>query len=71
MTNKNFVVRKKFYSADGMTWYTIGCNNKVGAWMREKFNEQFHEHINEQWHISLNVFDIPEKLYTELILRWS
>jgi hypothetical protein len=60
---------------DGETWYTISCWKEVSAWIRECFGDQenqgWFENIDEQWHINMNVFDVNEKIYTVLRLKWT
>jgi hypothetical protein len=60
---------------DGDTWYTVGCSNEASIWFRKQFAEQedkmWHEHIDKDWAILLNRFDMHEKLYIMLGLRWS
>jgi len=60
---------------DGDTWYNVGCSKEASIWFRKQFAEQedkmWHEHIDEQWYFRLNRFDMHEKLYTMLILRWA
>ncbi len=68
--NSNFKVISDAY-VDDIKWYTIRCTKEVAAWVHENFKEQLYEHIDETWHISYNRFDIPEKLYIVLALRWS
>jgi hypothetical protein len=56
---------------DGDTWYNVGCSTQAAAWVRTQSNELWHEHIDEQWYFRLNRFDMHEKLYTMLGLKWS
>ena len=58
---------------DGATWYTITCNLEVSAWLRSQPKELQHSHIDID-HIRYfhsGKFDIHEKLYTLLALKWS
>jgi hypothetical protein len=56
---------------DGDQWYTVGCIKEVSNWMRTQPKGLWHEHIDEKWTIHLNRFDIHEKIYTQLALKWS
>ena len=56
---------------DGDQWYTVGCSKEVSAWMRTQPESMWYEHIDDQWHTHLNRFDIHEKIYTQLALKWS
>lgn len=56
---------------DGTTWYTVGCSPESSDWIRKQDKSLFYEHIDDVWQIHLNQFDIHEKLYSMLALRWS
>ena len=53
---------------DGATWYTVSCATEVSIWLREQPKELHHEALA---HGHWPQFDIHEKLYTLLALRWS
>ena len=54
---------------DGATWYTVSCTKEISAWVRSQPKEWQHEALAHGW--VLSQFDIHEKLYTLLSLRWS
>ena len=56
---------------DGATWYTVSCANEVSTWLREQSKELQHLHIDNNRYLFVTKFDIHEKLYTLLALRWS
>ena len=56
---------------DGATWYTVSCANEVSTWLREQSKELQHSHIDNNRYLFVTKFDIHEKLYTLLALRWS
>lgn len=56
---------------DGETWYTVGLNKEVCEWLHTHPAELFHEYPGEIWRFSVYEYDIHEKLYTMLALRWS
>ena len=56
---------------DGETWYTVTCIKEVSAWIRNQPKELQYSHIDKAWTEYANKFDIHEKLYTLLALRWS
>ena len=56
---------------DGDTWYTVKCTKEVSAWLREQSKELQYSHIDARWFTHTNQFDIHEKLYTLLALKWS
>lgn len=70
----NFLVMAKSI-VDNEQWYTVSCRKEVSVWLRKCFgdqeNQQWFQNIDEQWHINMNVFDVNEKIYTLLGLKWS
>ena len=56
---------------DGATWYTIACVPEVGAWIRTQSKELQYSHIDKNWTIYQNWFDVHEELYSMLTLKWS
>lgn len=60
---------------DGSNWYTVSCSKDISIWIRQQWPTQesklWFEHIDHQWTIHLNCFDIHEKLYTMLAIRWG
>ena len=56
---------------DGETWYTVTCIKEVSAWIRNQPKELQYSHIDKAWTEYANKFDIHEKLYTILALKWS
>lgn len=60
---------------DGEQWYTVSCLRETSVWIRTEHGEQenkmwFHN-IDDRWRINFNVFDVHEKFYTMLLLKWS
>jgi hypothetical protein len=57
---------------DGKTWLTVQCKpSLVGGWVREQDPALWTSHIDQKWHMHFNVFDMHEKLYTMLMLKFS
>ena len=56
---------------DGATWYTVGCYDDTSQWLRSQDRELWHEHVEQLWAGYNNIFDIHEKLYTMLALKFS
>ena len=58
---------------DGETWYTVQCKpSLVSGWVQQQDPNMWHQHVNENfWTKHFNVFDMHEKLYTMLILKWK
>ena len=54
---------------DGATWYTVSCTKEISEWLRTQPKELRSEALAHGW--VLPQFDIHEKLYTLLALRWS
>lgn len=54
---------------DGETWYSVRCSEEVGTWLRSQHKELQRESQDQRW--ATCYFDIHEKLYTVLALRWS
>jgi hypothetical protein len=58
-------------TVDGSTWYTIGCSYETSRWLRSQDRELWHENIEKNWAGYHNIFDIHEKLYTMIALKFS
>ena len=59
---------------DGETWYTVQCKpSLVSGWLQEQDTKLWsrHGHIDRKWYIHFNVFDVHEKLYTMMMLKWK
>ena len=56
---------------DGATWYTITCVREVSEWIRKQPEELQYSHIDKNWTIYHNKFDMHENLYSILALKWS
>jgi hypothetical protein len=58
---------------DGERWYTVKCNNEVSTWIRSLPHQgtYWYEHITQDWMLDLNKFDINEKVYVQMCLKWS
>jgi len=54
---------------DGATWYTVSCTKDISEWLRTQPKELRYEALAYGW--ALSQFDIHEKLYTMLALKWS
>ena len=56
---------------DDATWYTVSCYDDTSQWLRSQDQKLWHEHINNKFLVINHLFDIHEKLYTMLALKWS
>jgi len=54
---------------DGDTWYTVICSREVSEWLRSQSREWHYEALAHGFNFPQ--FDIHEKLYTMLALKWS
>ncbi len=72
--NENYSVLTKAV-VDGDQWYTVRCTKEASVWFRTTFpqheNKMWFENIDHQWQLNKNVYDMHEKLYTLLAMRWS
>jgi hypothetical protein len=57
-------------TVDGEKWYTVTGQKPVCTWIRTQDNKLWHEHIDSNWNISYNTFDMHEKLYTMLGMKF-
>lgn len=55
---------------DGEIWYTVTGQKPVCEWIRKQDATKWHEHIDSTWHISFNTFDIHERIYTMLGMKF-
>lgn len=60
---------------DGATWYTVSCTRKVSIWLCEQPKELQKSHNRPEWFVFFKNFDknfdIHEKLYSMMLLKWS
>lgn len=62
-------------TVDGEIWYTVQCKpSTVSGWVQEQDPNLWRRtdsSIDQRWYVHFNVFDIHEKLYTMLMLKWK
>jgi hypothetical protein len=56
---------------DGDQWYTVQVNPRVSPWIKEQNKEFWFNHLTPNHYKVLDTFDIHEKIYTMMALRWS
>jgi hypothetical protein len=59
---------------DGVRWYTVKCNDEVSTWIRSlpgEYTQWYEWPIRQDWLIKLNKFEITEKVYMQLCLKWT
>lgn len=54
---------------DDERWYVIQAEPKVARWVREQSWDLWYEHRIGNFKV-LDTFDINEKIYTMLVLKW-
>lgn len=57
---------------DGAPWFTISCSKEVSKWIRENGTEntEWFEHIDGQWNIYSNMFDVSQDMLSLIKLSW-
>lgn len=56
---------------DGATWYTVSCSREVSIWLQKQSDEFRFSHVDESYMLYTKKFDIHEKLYSLMSLKWS
>jgi hypothetical protein len=68
LTSAQFSITAKA-EVDGDIWYTVICSREVSEWLRSQSRELQYEALAHGFHFPQ--FNIHEKLYTLLALKWS
>ena len=58
-------------TVDDHEWYTVKCNKETATWVRQQNKEMWYEHIDSNWTVYKNMFDIHERIYTMLQLKFG
>lgn len=57
---------------DGELWYTVKCNDEIGKWIRSFPKEgNWYEHIDNKWYAYSSMFDLHERVYLQLGLKFA
>ncbi len=56
---------------DGAMWYTVKSSNTICQWIKTQSPDLWHENIDKNWMINKYTFDIHEKIYTMLQLKYG
>ena len=56
---------------DGELWYTVECSKEVAAWVRTQSKSIWYEHIGPYGVGFKSNFDIHNKLYTMMNIKWG
>lgn len=75
MSNKPAVEILARATVDGEQWYTVACKKEASIWFRETHKDVedklWHCHIDDKWVAFSNRFDMHEKLYTLLAMKFA
>ncbi len=75
MSNKPAVEIIDRATVDGEQWYTVSCNKAASIWFRETHTDVedklWHCHIDNNWQAFSNRYDMHEKLYTLLAMKFA
>ena len=58
-------------TVDDHEWYTVKCNKETAAWVRQQNKDMWYEHIDSNWTVYKNMFDLHERIYTMLQLKFG
>jgi len=65
-----FEIRERA-DVDGETWYTVQVNPQVTSWITTQDPSLWYSHKTANNYKVVDTYDIHEKLYTMLALKWS
>lgn len=79
MWDQNFILGEfgDYYSVidkaivDHTNWYTVKCSGNISDWVKKQEKELWYEHIDKNWQVYRNTFDIHEKIYILLQLKYG
>lgn len=76
MWNQTFEIGEYYSKIDQATvddaqWYTVKCSGEISSWIKTQSKNMWHEHIDIHWKVYKNTFDIHEKIYTMLQLKYG
>lgn len=57
---------------DGELWYTVKCSTEVAKWIRTlPKKDNWYEHIDTNWYAYNSMFDLHERVYLQLGLKFA
>jgi hypothetical protein len=58
---------------DNIQFYTVKCSKPIADWVRQqpRENDDWYQHIDQNWYVDMTMFDISEEFYMMLKLRWG
>ena len=68
---KGYIEIQNTSQVDGTTWYTIQVNPRVSPWIRQQNKDLWSSYTTANYYTMIDTFDVHEKLYSMLALRWS
>jgi len=68
---KNYFEVQDKAIVDGDWWYTVQVNPRVTTWIKEQPASMWYIHLTPNHYKVVDTFDMHEKLYSMMILRWS
>ena len=59
-------------TVDGELWHTVQCVPEVSAWVRAQSgqNKLWFQHIDNNWLMTTNIFDVHPTVYIVMALKW-
>jgi hypothetical protein len=60
-------------TVDNATWYSVQCSSAIAKWLHEDYKDKednYWYHHPSRSKLFDNIFDIHEKIYTILSLKW-
>jgi hypothetical protein len=75
MSNKPAVEIIDRSTVDSEQWFTVSCSKEASMWFRKTHQDVedklWYEHIDKGMYIHANAFDMHEKLYTLLAMKFA
>jgi hypothetical protein len=61
------------FPVDTNKWHTVQCSKEIADWIRSQPGEskEWFEHIDQNWVLDRNKFDISLEFYLMLRLKWG
>ena len=56
---------------DDRTWYTVQGNTRIREWLKTQPQDLWYAHTTSNGYRQHDAFDVDERLYTMMVLKWS
>lgn len=56
---------------DNVPWYVVKCKKNVAAWIRDQDRSLWYEHIDKNWYVYKDRFDVHEQLLTMMSIKFG